>query len=182
MRNSKRDTDVKNRLLDSVGEGKGGMIWENSIETCKRVLQTCSSVEHIRLVINSLLQGRNQFSSVQSLSHVWLFATPWNAPRQASLSITNSKSSLRLMSIESVMPSSHLILCRPLFLLPQSLPASESFPMSQLFASGGQSTGASALATFLPKKSQGWSPSEWSVWISLQCKGLSKVFLPFHNS
>ena len=59
---------------------------------------------------------------------------------------------------------------------PQSLPASESFPMSQLFAWGGQSTGVSALASFLPKKSQGWSPSEWTGWISLQSKGLSKVF------
>ena len=59
---------------------------------------------------------------------------------------------------------------------PQSLPASESFPMSQLFTSGGQSTGVSALASFLPKKSQGWSPSEWTGWISLQSKGLSRVF------
>ena len=59
---------------------------------------------------------------------------------------------------------------------PQSLPASESFPMSQLFSWGGQSTGVSALASFLPKKSQGWSPSEWTGWISLQSKGLSRVF------
>ena len=59
---------------------------------------------------------------------------------------------------------------------PQSLPASESFPMSQLFTSGGQSTGVSALASFLPKKSQGWYPSEWISWISLQSKGLSRVF------
>ena len=59
---------------------------------------------------------------------------------------------------------------------PQSLPPSESFPMSQLFAWGGQSTGASALASFLWKKSQGWSPSEWTGWISLQSKGLSRVF------
>ena len=58
---------------------------------------------------------------------------------------------------------------------PQSLPASESFPMSQLFTWGGQSTGVSALASFLPKKSQGWS-SEWTCWISLQSKGLSRVF------
>ena len=65
-----------------------------------------------------------QFSSVQSLSHVWLFATPWIAAHQASLSITNSQSSLKLMSIESVMPSSHLILCRPFSSCPQSLPAS----------------------------------------------------------
>ena len=59
---------------------------------------------------------------------------------------------------------------------PQSLPASESFTMSQLFAWGGQSTGISALASLLPKKSQGWSPSEWTGWISLQSKGLSRVF------
>ena len=59
---------------------------------------------------------------------------------------------------------------------PQSRPASESFPMSQLFTSGGQSTAGSALASFLPKKSQGWSPSEWTGWISLQSKGLSRVF------
>ena len=59
---------------------------------------------------------------------------------------------------------------------PQSLPASESFPMSQLFAWGGQSTGISALASFLPKKSRGWSPSEWTGWVSLQSKGLSRVF------
>ena len=64
----------------------------------------------------------NQFSSVQFLSHVWLFATPWITARQASLSITNSWSSLRLTSIESVMPSNHLILCRSLLLLPPIRP------------------------------------------------------------
>ena len=60
--------------------------------------------------------------------------------------------------------------------LSQALPASKYFPMSQLFAWGGQSTGVSVLASFLPKKSQGWSPSEWTSWISLQSKGLSRVF------
>ena len=59
---------------------------------------------------------------------------------------------------------------------PRSLPASKSFPVSQLFAWGGQSTGVSALASLLPKKSQGWSPSEWTGWIPLQSKGLSRVF------
>ena len=68
-----------------------------------------------------------QFSSVQSLSHVWLFATPWIAARQASLSITNSRSSLRLTSIESVMPSSHFILCCPLLLLPPIPPSIRVF-------------------------------------------------------
>ena len=72
-----------------------------------------------------LLERR--FSSVQSLSRVWLFATPWIAARQASLSITNSRSSLRLLSIESVMPSSHLILCRPLLLMPPIPPSIRIF-------------------------------------------------------
>ena len=62
------------------------------------------------------------------------------------------------------------------FSCPQSLPATESFPMSQLFAWGGQSTGVSALASFPPKKSQNWSPLKWTGWISLQSKGLSRVF------
>ena len=116
------------------------------------------------------------FSSVQSLSHVRIFATPRTAARLASLSITNSQSSLRLTSIESVIPSaisSSVVLFSS---CPQSLPASESFPMSQLFAWGGQSTGVSASASFLPKKSQGWSPSEWTGWMSFQSKGLSRVF------
>ena len=68
------------------------------------------------------------FRSVQSLSCVWLFATPWTAARQASLSITNSRSLLKLMSIESVMPSNHLILCCPLLLLPSVFPSIRVFP------------------------------------------------------
>ena len=96
----------------------------------------------------------SHFRSEQSLSRVWLCATPWIAARQASLSITNSQSSLRLTSIQWCHPaiSSSVV---PFSSCPQSLPASESFPMSQLFAWGGQSTGVSALASFLPKKSQG---------------------------
>ena len=117
-----------------------------------------------------------QFSSVQSLRRVWLRATPWIATRQASLSITTSQSSLKLLSIESVMPSSHLILCHPLFLLPPIPPSIRVFSNSQLFAWSGPSIGVSALASFLPKKSQGWCPSEWTGWISLQSKGLSRVF------
>ena len=75
-----------------------------------------------------------QFSSVQQLSRVRLFVTPWTAAHQVSLSITNSQSLLKFMSIESVMPSNHLILCHPLLSGLQSFPTSESFPMSQLFA------------------------------------------------
>ena len=118
-----------------------------------------------------------QFSSVQSLSRVQLFATPWIAAHQASLSISISWSSLKLTSIESEMPSSHLILCRPLLLLLPIPPSIRVFSNeSTLFTWGGQSTGVSALASVLPKKSQGWSPLEWTGWISLQPKGLSGVF------
>ena len=81
--------------------------------------------------------------------------TTWTAAHQAFLSLTNSWSLLKLMSIESVMPSNHLILCHPLLLLPQSFPAAGSFPMSQLFASGGESIGASVSASVLPMNIQG---------------------------
>ena len=115
-----------------------------------------------------------QFSSVAQ--SVWLFATPWIAAHQASLSITNSQSLPKLTSIKSVMPSSHLILCRPLLLLPSISPSIKVFSMSQLFAWGGQSTGVSASASVLPMHTQDRSPLEWTGWISLQSKGLSRVF------
>ena len=96
--------------------------------------------------------------------------------RQASLSITNSLSLLKLVSIESVMPSNHLILCRPLLLLSQSFSASRSFQMSQLLASGGQRIGVSASASVLAMNIQDWFPLGWTGWITLQSKGLSRVF------
>ena len=123
-----------------------------------------------------LLVADHTLSSVQSLSHVWLFVTPWTAARQASLSITNSWSLLKPMSIESVMPSYHLILCCPLLLLPSIFPASGSFQMSQLSASGGQSIGVSASASVLPMNTQDWFSLGWTGWISSQAKGLSRVF------
>ena len=87
---------------------------------------------------------------VQLLSRVWLFVTPWTAACQASLFFTISWSLLKLMSIKSVMPSNHFILCHPLLLLPSIFPASGYFPMSQLFPSGGQCVGASTSASVLP--------------------------------
>ena len=90
-----------------------------------------------------------QFRSLQSLSRVWLFATPCTAAHQASLSISNSQSLLKLMSIKSVMPFNYLIPCRPFSSHLQSFPASGSFLMSQFFTSGGQSIGASASASVL---------------------------------
>ena len=104
-----------------------------------------------------------------------LFATPWNAAHQASLSLTISQSLLKPMSIVSVVPSNHFILCRPL-LLPSIFPASGSFPMNQFLASGGQSIGVSASASVLPMNIQDWFPLGWTGWISLQSKGLSRVF------
>ena len=93
-----------------------------------------------------------------------------------SLSIANSQNLLKFMSIESVMPPHHLILCCPLLLLPSIFPASGSFPMSQFFASCGQSTGVSVSASVLLLNIQDWFPLEWTGWISLQSKGLSRVF------
>ena len=123
-------------------------------------------------ILSYFLHKMWNFSSVQSLSSVPLFATPWTKAHQASPSITNSQSLPKLMPIESVMPSNHLIFCHCL----QSFPASGSFQMSQLFASGGQSIGISASTSVLPMNTQDWSPLEWIGWISLQSKGLSRVF------
>ena len=117
-----------------------------------------------------------QFSSVQSLSPVQLFATPWTAAHQTSLSITNSQSLLKLMSIESVMPSKHLILCIPFSSHLQSFQASGSFPLNQFFTSGGQSIGASNSALVLPMNLQYCLPLGLTGLISLQYKGLLRVF------
>ena len=89
---------------------------------------------------------------------------------------TNSWSLLKLMSIKLVMPSNHLILCHPLLFGLQSFPASGSFPMSQLFTLGGQSIGVSASASVLPRNFQGWFPLGLTGWISLQSKGLLRIF------
>ena len=127
------------------------------------------------LLLDWLCVSGSQFSSVQSLSRVRLFETPWITARQASLSITDSRSSLRLTSIESVMPSD-ISCCHPLLLLPPIPPSISLFQWVISSHEVAKVTGVSALASFLPKKSQGWSPSEWTGWISLQSKGLSRVF------
>ena len=114
--------------------------------------------------------------SVQSLSHVQFFATPWTAACQSSLSLTISQSLPKFVSIASVMPSSHLILWRSLLLLPSILPSNRTFPTSQLFASDDQKTGISASASVLPRSIQGWSLLRLTGLISLLSKGLSGVF------
>ena len=113
---------------------------------------------------------------VQSLSRVRLFVSPWTAAHQASLSIINSWSLLKLLSIESVMP---LIISSSVVPFPSqipSFPVSGSFQMSQYFPSAGQSTGVLASASVLPMNIQDWFPLGWTGWISLQSKGLSRVF------
>ena len=129
------------------------------------------------LFLHSCMVGTPvQFSSVQSLRHVWLFVTPWIAAHQASLSITNSQSPPKPMSIESGMPSNHSSSAIPFSSCPQSFPALGSFQMSQLSESGGQSIGGSDSTSVLPMNTQDWSLLVWTGYISLQSKGLSRVF------
>ena len=112
----------------------------------------------------------------QLLCRVWLFATPLTAPHKAPLSSTASRSLLKPMSIESWCHPAISSSVVPFSSCPQSFPASGSFQMSQLFASGGQSVGVSASASVLPMNTQDWFPYGWTGWISLQSKGLSRVF------
>ena len=116
-----------------------------------------------------------EFVVVKSLSPVWLFATLWTAAHQAPLPFTISWRLLRFMCIELVILSisSSAI---PISSCPQSFPASGSFPMSQLFTSGGYRTRASASASVLPVNIQGWFLLGWTGLISLQSMGLSRAF------
>ena len=149
MQSSKED-----RILDSAGEGESGMIWENTIETC-----TFSHFSQFsRSVVSDLLQPHESQHARPPC--------PSPTPGVHSNSHPSSRRCYPAIS-SSVIPFSSC---------PQSLPASESFPMCQLFTWGGQSTGVSALASFLPKNTQGWSPLEWTGWIFLYSKGLSEVF------
>ena len=118
-----------------------------------------------------------QFSSVQLLSHIhWLIAPSWSAARQASLSITNSQSLLKLMSTVSVMPSNHLILCCPLFLLPSIFPSLRVFSNESTLRIRWPTYWSFSSSSVLPMNTQDWSPLGWTGWISLQSKGLTRVF------
>ena len=116
-----------------------------------------------------------QFSSIPSLSHVWLFATPWIAAGQTSLSISISWSSLRLTSIELVMPSSHLILCHPLFLLPSIPPIIKVLSNESTLRMRWPKYWSFSFSISPSKECPGLI-SKWTGWISLQFKGLSRVF------
>ena len=112
---------------------------------------------------------------VKSLSHVQLFVTPWTTAYQASLSITNSWSPPKPMSVQSAMPFNHLILYHP-HLLPSIFPNIRSFPMSQLFTSGSQRNGASASSSVLPINIHGWFPLRLTGLICFKSKELSRIF------
>ena len=123
-----------------------------------------------------------QFSSIQPLSLVWLFGPQWTAARQASLSIINSWSLPKFMSIESVIPSNHLILCCALLLPPSIFTSIRLFSNESVLCIAGQSIGVSASVSVLPMNTQDWSHLGWTGWISMQPKGLSRVFLQHHSS
>ena len=114
-----------------------------------------------------------QFSSVTQSCPT--LCNPWIAACQASLSITNPRSSLRLTSIKSVMPSSHLILCRSLLLLPPTPPSIRVFSSESTLRMRWQRIGVSASASVLPMNIQDWSPLGWTGWISLQSREISRV-------
>ena len=130
---------------------------------------------HLRMFSRPSMVTYCQFNSVQSLNGVQLFATPWTAAHQASLSITNSQSLLKLMSIMLVMPSNHLILCCPL-LLPSIFSSTRVFSNEMVLHIRWPKFGASASASVLPMNIQDRFPLGWTGWISLQSKGLSRVF------
>ena len=144
---------ISNRIMKSISENYG---WKLSLI-------------YIYICIHTHI-------SVQSLSHVWIFATPWTAACQASLSITNSRSLLKLMSIESVMPSNHLILCHPFLLLPSIFPSIRIFSNELVLCIRWPNIGVSASASVLLMNIQDWFPLGLTGWISLQSKGLSRIF------
>ena len=161
-------------LFHGTGTREQTKVWKN-IQSCHVTSDDQVTIlQNIhKYIIKLCINGQNsilpwkwgesvQFSSVQSLSRVRLFETPWIAAHQASLSITNSQvHSNSCPSIQWCHPATSSSVA-PFSSCPQSLPASESFPMSQLFAWGGQSTAVSGLASVLPKNTQDWSPLEWT--------------------
>ena len=123
-------------------------------------------------------KNNSSFSSVQSLSRVQLFATPWTAAHQVSLSFTIT---WRLLKLESVMPSNHLILCHPFLLLPSIFPSIRVFSSESFLLIRWPNIAVSASASIFPMNSQDWFPLGWTGWMSLQSKRL-KSLLQHHSS
>ena len=135
-----------------------------------RKTQYCKDVSTLQLVL-----PKSQFCSVQLLSRVWLFTTPWTAARQASLSITNSQSLLKLMPIESVMPSNHLIFCRPLLCPPSIFPSIRVFSNESALCIRWPKYWSFSFSISPSNEYSELSPLGWTGWISLQSKGLSRT-------
>ena len=151
------------------------LIWETTLKVLYIKKYGCIQCSMQKLIYSF------QFSSVQSLSCVWLFAMclstlqcSWTAAHQASLFITNSRSLLKLMSIESVMPSNHLIPCHPLLHPPSIFPSIRVFSNESVLRIRWPSIGVSASASVFPMNIQDWFPLGWTGWISLLFKGLSR--------
>ena len=135
-----------------------------------RKTQYCKDVSTLQLVL-----PKSQFCSVQLLSRVWLFTTPWTAARQASLSITNSQSLLKLMPIESVMPSNHLIFCRPLLRPPSIFPSIRVFSNESALCIRWPKYWSFSFSISPSNEYSELSPLGWTGWMSLQSKGLSRA-------
>ena len=173
----KSQTGIKiaRRNINNLRYADDVTLMAESEEELKSLLMRMKE-ESEKMAWNSALKKRRSwhplaFSSVQPLSRIQLFVTPWTAACQASLPITYSQSLLKLMSIESVMPSNHLIL--PFSSHSQSFPASGSFQISQFFTSGGQSIGISASATVLPMNIKDSFPLGWTGWRSNQSRHIT---------
>ena len=151
-------------------------IFTNIVNIYNSQQPTQMSIDRKNCTCCTYTQWYIQFSSAQSLSPVQLFATPWIAARQASLSITNSQSSPKLMSIESVMPSSHLILCHPLLLLPPILPSIRVFSNESTLRMRWPKYWSFSFSISPSKEITGLISFRMDGWISLQSKGLSRGF------
>ena len=153
------------------------------LQVCSMMCKSVTFVQTAFLTLLVILQipwmdqwNSSPISSVQSLSRVRLFVTPWIAACQASLSITNSQSPPKPMSIGSVMPSNHLILCLPLLLLPSIFPSITVFSNGSALHIRWPKYWSFSSASVPSMNTQDWSHLGWIGWISLQSKGLSRVF------
>ena len=159
-----------------------GFLWPHGLQHAisklrLRISETCKAQTAISSRSRIWISTESpQFTSVQSFSHVQLFATPWTATCQAFLSITNSHSLLKVMSIESVMPSNHLILCCPLLLLPSIFPRIRVFSNESVLHIKWWKYWSFSFSISPSNEYSGLIPLGWTGWISLQSKGLSRVF------
>ena len=184
-----RDVGLIPVLGRSYGGGHGNPLQDSCLEnpmdrgawwaTVHRVAKSWTQLKWLSTHAPPCELSTDTFSSVQSLSLVQLFATPWTAACQASLSITKYWCLLKLMPIESMMASNHLILCYPLLLLPSIFPNIRVFPRSQFLTSGGQSIGVSASASVLPMSIHNGFPLDWFDLLAIQ--GTFKSLLQHHS-